>query len=83
MEVSSQGISYSPLPARVVRQVASRFQRLYTKGGKSTIRGDSLNAMMAASNRFFQQFGYDLKAFAQHAKRKKIDESDVITIMKR
>lgn len=83
LAVSRRGISYSPLPARVVKAVASRFQRLYAKGGKATIKGDTLIALMEASNEFFEQFGYDLKAYAQLAKRKKIDESDVITIMKR
>lgn len=83
LAVSRRGISYSPLPARVVKTVASRFQRLYAKGGKATIKGDTLVALTEASNEFFEQFGYDLKAYAQHAKRKKIDESDVTTIMKR
>lgn len=84
LAVSRRGISYSPLPARVVKTVASRFQRLYAQqGGKATIKGDTLVALMEASNEFFEQFGYDLKAYAQHAKRKKIDESDVTTTMKR
>lgn len=42
-----------------------------------------LDAMMEAGERFFEQLGGDLGAFADHAKRKRIDESDVITIMKR
>lgn len=83
LAVSRRGISYSPLPARVVKTVASRFQRLYAKGGKATIKGDTLIALVEASNEFFEQFGYDLKAYAQHAKRKKINESDVTIIMKR
>lgn len=83
LAVSRRGISYSPLPARVVKRVATRFQRLYAKGGKATIKGDTLIALMEASNEFFEQFGFDLKAYAQHARRKKIDESDVTTIMKR
>lgn len=83
LAVSRRGISYSPLPARVVKTVASRFQRLYAKGGKATIKGDTLIALVEASNEFFEQFSYDLKAYAQHAKRKKIDESDVTIIMKR
>ncbi|MCJ1346889.1 hypothetical protein MMC31_005109 [Peltigera leucophlebia] len=83
LAVSRRGISYSPLPARVVKTVASRFQRLYAKGGKATIKGDTLIPLMEASNEFFEQLGYDLKAYAQHAKRKKIDESDVTTVMKR
>lgn len=83
LAVSRRGISYSPLPARVVKTVASRFQRLYAKGGKATIKGDTLIALAEASNEFFEQFGYDLKAYAQHAKRKKINESDVTIIMKR
>lgn len=83
LAVSRRGIPYSPLPARVVKTVASRFQRLYAKGGKATIKGDTLIALVEASNEFFEQFGYDLKAYAQHAKRKNIDESDVTIIMKR
>lgn len=83
LAVSRRGISYSPLPAKVVKTVASRFQRLYAKGGIATIKGDTLIALVEASNEFFEQFSYDLKAYAQHAKRKKIDESDVTIIMKR
>lgn len=38
---------------------------------------------MKASEQYFKQVSEDLGAFAQHAGRKKIDESDVIAIMKR
>ena len=67
----------------VVKKIASRFQRLFLKGRKANIRGEVLGAMVEASNRFFEQVGYDLRAYAMHANRKRIDESDVTTIMKR
>jgi hypothetical protein len=38
---------------------------------------------MQASDWFFEQLGEDLQAYAKHAGRKTIDESDVLTLMKR
>lgn len=83
VKVSSHGISYSPINPMVVKRVASRFQRSFLKGRRATINGEVLEALMEASDRFFEQVGNDLRAYANHANRKKIDDSDVTTIMKR
>lgn len=83
LAMSRHGISYSSLPTPVVRKTVSRFQNLRIKGQKASIKEDTLRAMLEASDRFFEQLGYDLRAYAQHAKRRKIEESDVIAVMKR
>ncbi|KAH8162061.1 hypothetical protein CIB48_g6165 [Xylaria polymorpha] len=38
---------------------------------------------MQATDWFFEQLGDDLSAYAKHAGRKTIDESDMITLMRR
>lgn len=81
-QLSRHGIAFSPLPAMVVKKVASRFEES-PKGKKANIKLDTLEAIMEASNQFFDQLGMDLQAYAQHASRKKIDETDITTIMKR
>ncbi len=50
---------------------------------KSSISKESLKAIMEASDRYFEQFSEDLGAFAHHAGRKEIEESDAIAVMKR
>lgn len=81
--MSKHGITYSSLPALAVRKIVSKFQNLHIKGQKAFIKEDKLQAVLQSSNRFFEQLGYDLRAYAQHAKRRKIEESDVIAVMKR
>ena len=83
LAMSKHGIIYPSLPALFVRKLASRFQNLLVKGHKMSIKKETLQAMLDASNRFFEQLGYDLRAYAQHANRRKIQESDVIAVMKR
>ena len=83
LTMSKHGIIYPSLPALFVRKLTSRFQNLLVKGHKMSIKKDTLQAMLEASNRFFEQLAYDLQAHVQHAKRRKIQESDVIAVMKR
>lgn len=76
------GVNFSSLPPGVTKEIATNHMR--TLGGKqSKVNRNMLDAMMEAGERFFEQLGGDLGAFADHAKRKRIDESDVITVMKR
>jgi histone H3/H4 len=57
---------------------------LKTSGnGNVKLNKDTLEAIMQASDWFFEQVGDDLGAYAQHAGRKTIDENDVVTLMKR
>lgn len=82
VKVSKHGIQYPSLPAGVVKKLATTFARM---GGnsKAKINKETLDAIMQASDWFFEQASDDLGAYAQHAGRKTIDESDVVTLMAR
>lgn len=77
-KTSRHGIEYPSLPSNVVKRLAQRF------AGKTKISPDTLNAIMQASDWFFEQLGDDLRAYANHAKgRTTINESDMLTLMRR
>lgn len=77
-KVSRYGIKYPSLPSNVIKRLAQRF------AGKTKISPDTLNAIMQASDWFFEQLGDDLRAYANHAKgRTTINESDMLTLMRR
>ena len=79
---SRHGVFCPVLPAANTKAVASRF--LTSLGGRrSSVGKNVLQAIVDAGDEFFAQLGKDLEAFASHAGRKKIDESDVITVLKR
>ncbi|RDL36057.1 uncharacterized protein BP5553_06669 [Venustampulla echinocandica] len=81
-KVSKHGIKYPSLPAGVVKKLATSFAR--TGGNsKAKISKETLEFIMQASDWFFEQVSDDLGAYAKHAGRKTIDESDVITLMGR
>jgi histone H3/H4 len=81
-KISKHGIQYPSLPAGVVKKLATTFAR--TGGNsKAKISKDTLDAIMQASDWFFEQVSDDLGAYAKHAGRKTIDESDVVTLMGR
>lgn len=75
--VSRYGIQYPSLPPSVVKRLAQRF------AGKSKISPDTLSAIMQASDWFFEQLGDDLQAYAHHANRETINDSDMLTLMRR
>lgn len=82
VKISRHGIQYPSLPAGVVKKLATTYAR--TGGNsKAKISKDTLDAVMQASDWFFEQVSDDLGAYAKHAGRKTIDESDIITLMKR
>lgn len=70
------------LSAGVVKKLASSFAR-FSGSTKSKINKETLGAIMQASDWFFKQIGNDLGAYADHAGRKTIDETDVTILMKR
>ncbi|KAK3693796.1 centromere kinetochore component CENP-T-domain-containing protein [Podospora appendiculata] len=80
-KISQHGIEYPSLPPAVVKRLAQTFAK--TSGSKGKIAPDALQAIMQASEWFFEQLGDDLAAYANHAHRKTIDESDMLTLMKR
>lgn len=80
--ISRHGIEYPSLPPAFVKKVA---QTALQSSGLSNprISADTLTALTQASDWFFEQLGDDLGAYAQHAKRKTVEESDVVTLMRR
>ncbi len=81
IKVSKHGHEYPSLPPAVVKRLAQNFAK--ASGAKGKITPDALRAIMQATDWFFEQLGDDLQAYAHHAGRKTIDESDVLTLMKR
>ena len=82
VKVSKHGLQYPSLPAGVVKKLATTFAR--TAGNsKAKFSKDALDAIMQASDWFFEQASEDLSAYAGHAGRKTIEESDVLTLMTR
>ncbi|KAJ8119383.1 hypothetical protein O1611_g10621 [Lasiodiplodia mahajangana] len=80
-KISRYGIEYPSLPTNVVKRLATTCAK--TAGFKGKMSPDTLNAIMQATDWFFEQLGDDLSAYAKHAGRKTIDESDMITLMRR
>jgi histone H3/H4 len=81
-KLSKHGIPYPSLPSQVVKKLASTFARA-SGNGKSPITKEALVAIMQASDWFFEQVSDDLGTYAKHAHRKTIDETDMITLLKR
>jgi len=80
-KLSKHGIEYPSLPQGVVKRLATTFAK--NSGSKGKITSDTLQAIMQASDWFFEQLGDDLEAYSNHAHRKTIDESDMLTLMRR
>ncbi|KAI1120187.1 centromere kinetochore component CENP-T-domain-containing protein [Nemania abortiva] len=80
-KISRYGIEYPSLPTNVAKRLATTCAK--TAGFKGKISPDTLDAIMQATDWFFEQLGDDLSAYAKHAGRKTIDESDMITLMRR
>lgn len=80
-KISRHGIEYPSLPPNVVKRLATTLAK--TAGNKGKLKPDTLEAIMQATDWFFEQLGDDLSAYAKHAGRKTIDDSDMITLMRR
>ena len=79
---SRHGISYPPLPSSMIQKILKTTVRS-SGAGRLKLSKDVLAAITQASDWFFEQIGEDLGAYASHARRKTIDESDVVTLMRR
>jgi histone H3/H4 len=80
-KISRHGIEYPSLPPSVVKRLATTLAK--TAGNKGKLKPDTLEAITQATDWFFEQLGDDLSAYAKHAGRKTIDDSDMITLMRR
>ena len=82
MKKSRDGFSFSSFPTGITKKIASTFAG--SLGNKSTvIDKEILAAINEATDQYFEQLSNDLDAFANHAGRKRINESDVIAVMRR
>lgn len=80
-KISRHGIEYPSLPQGVVKRLATTLAK--TAGSKAKIGADTLDAIMQATDWFFEQLGDDLSAYAKHAGRNTINESDMMMLMRR
>lgn len=64
------------LPNRIIKELASSMS-------SRKIQPAALLEIFEASEQFFEQAGVDLVAYARHSKRKTIDPTDVLQLMKR
>jgi histone H3/H4 len=81
VRLSRYGIPYPSLPPAVVKRLANSFAQ--SSGVKGKVSADTLAALTQASDWFLEQVSDDLAAYAKHAARKTIDESDMLTLMRR
>ena len=79
---SRHGIPLPPLPTTMIRKTVKTTSRSLGSGN-ARLNKEVLAAITQASDWFFEQLGEDLGAYADHARRKTIDESDMITLMRR
>jgi histone H3/H4 len=81
LNISRYGHEYPSLPLGTVKKLATGFAR--SQGSNAKLSKDTLATIMQATDWFFEQVSEDLASYAQHAGRKMIEESDVVTLMKR
>ncbi|PSN70355.1 hypothetical protein BS50DRAFT_571614 [Corynespora cassiicola Philippines] len=81
LKISRHGHEYPSFPIAVVKRLATGFAK--SQGANAKMSKDTFAALSQASDWFFEEMGADLAAYAQHAGRKQIEESDVIALMKR
>ncbi|ERF76818.1 hypothetical protein EPUS_07998 [Endocarpon pusillum Z07020] len=83
LKLTRKGHTVPALPSSLIKRVAiDSMTRIGKK--KPVISRESLTALEQASEWFFEQVGMDLEAYSNHAKRRKrIDDTDVLTLMRR
>ena len=81
LKISRHGLPYPSLPSSVVKRIATTFSRSYS--GSSKLSKETLLAIEQASDWFFQQVSEDVAMYSDHAGRRTIEESDVVTLMGR
>lgn len=83
MKLTRKGNTVPALPSSLIKRVAiDSMTRIGKK--KPVISREILTALEQASEWFFEQVGMDLEAYSNHAKRRKrIDDTDVLTLMRR
>lgn len=81
LKLSRVGLDYPSFPAAPVKKLALSFMK--SQGSKAQLNKDALAALVQTTDDFFEQIGIDLAAYAQHAGRRMVEESDVLALMQR
>lgn len=81
LKLSKVGLDYPSFPAAPVKKLALSFMK--SQGSKAQLNKDALAALVQTTDDFFEQIGIDLAAYAQHAGRRMVEESDVLALMRR
>ncbi|KAF9957366.1 hypothetical protein BGZ65_002108, partial [Modicella reniformis] len=76
VKVSRAGITVPAMPSTLQRQLVNTFSR-------SRISREAMAVILEGTHLFFEQAASDLAAYAEHAGRRTIDESDVECLMQR
>ncbi|KAK6496334.1 hypothetical protein TWF481_002358 [Arthrobotrys musiformis] len=76
LPLSVHGIPYPSLSAKVIKSIISRTS-------KQKISKEALSMIASASEAYFENLGEDLGSFAKHAKRKTVEEGDVLQVLRR
>lgn len=77
LPLSRHGHPVPVFPRAVIKKMAQNFT------GGAQISNETLNAIVTASEAFFEQVSDDLAVYAGHAGRKTIEDADVIQLLKR
>lgn len=76
LPVSDYGHEYPPLPPAVIKKLA-----ITLAGGR--LSADTMKVITEVSDQFFRQTSSSLRAFAEHAGRRTIDDADAIQLFLR
>lgn len=77
LPLSRHGHPVPAFPRAVIKKMAQKFS------GGATISNETLNAIVTASEAFFEQVSDDLAVYAGHAGRRTIEDADVVQLLKR
>lgn len=77
LPLSRHGHPVPQFPRSVIKKMTQNFS------GGAQISNETLNAIVAASESFFEQISDDLAVYAGHAGRKTIEDADVVQLLKR
>ncbi|KAF1934397.1 uncharacterized protein M421DRAFT_415429 [Didymella exigua CBS 183.55] len=81
LKLSRFGLDYPSFSAAPVKKLALSFMK--SQGSKAQLNKDALAVLVQTTDDFFEQISIDLAAYAQHAGRRMIEESDVLALMRR
>ncbi|KIW34493.1 uncharacterized protein PV07_01269 [Cladophialophora immunda] len=82
LKLTRHGELVPSLPSSLIRRVAIEAQtRLGNRRPK--LGRDHMQALEQATEWYFEQIGEDLEVYSTHARRKRIDQSDVLMLMRR